>query len=226
MLFNCMSNINLPTSNNIVFEGDIAIISNISHTHNKNLIKLFFKKFEYFKEIIFIPGEIDILFDKNITINENYDHNHNHRKLLRNGINFIEDDELDIIILRDDMYECDMFDNIIKIYGQSYSEDKKYLYSNVNKNIGIAHLKSKNDLINIRNNIPKCDILFTSSSPHTGVNVCKYLLPRVLNIKPKYYIYNSINSYQQFPINIYNNITFINSNIYNNNKKSYIFNYS
>ncbi|CCU55841.1 unknown similar to AMEV235 [Choristoneura biennis entomopoxvirus] len=222
MIINCMSNINLPVSNNIDFIGDVAIISNISHTHNKNLIKLFFKKFEYFKEVIFVPGSIDILFDNDIIINNEYTHDHYHRKILRNNVEIIDDNELDIVILRDDLYEYEHEDKIIKIYGQSYSEYKKYKYSNIYKNNGNSHLKSTEEIINIRKNIPKCDILITTNSPFGDTNSCKYLLSKILDIKPKYHIYNGLKNYIHTPIINYNNIVFINSNIYNNNKKSYI----
>ncbi|AAG02941.1 hypothetical protein AMV235 [Betaentomopoxvirus amoorei] len=225
MLINCMSNINLPVTNNIDFIGDIAIISNITHIHNKNLIKIFFKKFDDFKEIIFVPGNIDILFDNDIVINNEYIHNYHYRKILRNGLETIDDNELDIIILRDELYEFDHFDDIIKIYGQSYSEDKKYKYSNINKNEGISHLKSSKDIINYRNNIPKCDILITSSSPFGDDNACGYLLSKVINIKPKYHIFNGLTQYTHPSIVNYNDIIFVNSNIYNNKKKSYIINY-
>ncbi|CCU56459.1 unknown similar to AMEV235 [Mythimna separata entomopoxvirus 'L'] len=227
MIINCMSNINLPVSNNIDFRGDIAIISNITHTHNRKLIKSFIKKFDYFKEIIFIPGDIDVLFDTEFFISDVYKHTFNHRKILRNKIDIINDNELDIVILRDDYYEIDGIEDTIKIYGQSYSEHKKYIInSEVYKTNGMSHLKHTNDIINLRNKIPKCDILITSAQPFGNKNVvCNLLFNKTLDIKPKYHIYNGSSTFSDKQIRKYNDITFINSNIYINNKQSYIFKY-
>ncbi|BAO49421.1 metallophosphoesterase domain-containing protein [Alphaentomopoxvirus acuprea] len=226
MILNCMSNLNIPLTNYISYDAsDIVIVSNISHLHDYNLIKNFFKKFDYSKEIIFVPGVQDILFDHEYKMNTEYTHNHYHRKFIRNIYNKIYDNELDIIILRDDYIELDL-ENIVSIYGQCYSNDYKFNNSEIHKYIyGNAHLKNESELENLRNNIKSCDILITSYPPYSILDNnmgCKYLLNRVLNIKPKYHIFNGFDKSCKF---IFNNINFINSNIYNNNKKSIILSY-
>jgi hypothetical protein len=219
--FNCMSNLNLPVSNNIKFEGDVAIISNITSLLNYNIIKCFFDKlYNNFKEIIFVPGSHDILFDTDYK----FTLSHNN---LTNNFKLFNENNLDVNILKDDLLELDINDNIIKIYGQSYSNNYKFINTSVYKHTnGSAYLKSDNSLKNIRNHIKKCDILITSVPPFNILDKnlgCKHLLTKVLEIKPKYHIFNGFENKIFYN---FDNINFINSNIYNNKKKSIIVDYT
>lgn len=235
MILNCMSNLQLPTSNNILFEGDLAIISNLSYLHDYNILKRFFKNMEYFKEIVIVPGSYDYIFNDSQNHNNFIENNHNHyiRKLLRNNIkDYKTINEFDnIIILYDESIELDINGDSLKVYGQCFINENKFKYSSikyVNKHIlGISNVLPIEEIKIKRDKIEKCDILVTSYPPYGHFDKglgCKFLEQRISEIKPTYTIFSGfekLNNSYQYSINT----VYVNSNIYHNDKKSIILNY-
>lgn len=215
-----MSNLNYPRNVKMPEKCDLLFVSNITPLHNHNIISNFFDSIDNVDNVVFVPGDKDILFDD--SFKDRLHHHVYNRKLLRNNITKIYNrnyshNKYNLYVLYDDLITINYNNKPVKIYGQSHINIKLFNNSHIHKALsGIAHM-NKNDK-EIRNHIKECDILYTAYPPYAILDDrlgCKDLFNRVMQIKPKFHIFNGFSKPNRF---IYKNITFLNSNINHNNK--------
>lgn len=217
-----MSNLNYPRNVKMPTKCDLLFISNITPLHDHNIISNFFDNIYNIDNVVFVPGDRDILFDD--TFKERLHHHVYSRKLLRNNITKIyknyNNNQYNLYILRDESITINYNNKPIKIYGQSYINTNLFYKSHIHRAVsGIANMNNKVDVKEMRTHITPCDILYTAYPPYGILDDklgCRYLFNQVIKIKPKFHIFNGFRGPNRF---IYKNITFVNSNINHNNKK-------